>query len=83
MKQLTLLRLDPEVGLTCAYGEPWLGEHPLCDQEVVRACARFDAAVDAGIYDVEGYRPSERAALAKKRHVAEPAEGAPTEKTTT
>lgn len=71
-----------EKPLTCAYGEIWLGPHPLCEQATVRACARFDAAVDAGIYDEFGYRPSERAALAKKRHVAEPAEGAPTEKTT-
>lgn len=24
--------------LTCAYGEPWLGPHPLCQAELARAC---------------------------------------------
>lgn len=69
MKQSTLPALDPKP-LTCAFGEIWNGEHPLCEAEVVRACARFNAAVDAGIYDSQGYTPNERKQLAKKQKAA-------------
>lgn len=60
---------EPQMGLTCAFGEPWgIGTlHPLCAAETERACAAFADAVTAGIYDAEGYRPSERRAQAKKR----------------
>lgn len=58
---------QPEKPLTCALGEPWIGDHPLCDAEVDRACREFDAAVIAGIYDAQGYTPNERKAQQKKR----------------
>lgn len=48
--------------LACAFGEPWLGPHPLCEAETERACLAFDADVAAGKYDAEGYTPAERAA---------------------
>ena len=54
-------------GLTCAFGEPWMGEHPLCDAEGKRLCAEFDAAVGSGEYDARGYTANERALMAKKR----------------
>ena len=41
---------------TCAFGEPWLGEHPLCATETERLCAEFDAAVARGELDEDGCR---------------------------
>jgi len=55
-----------DISLTCAFGEPWMGPHPLCEAEVERLCAAFDAAVGAGAYDREGYTPAERRAVAFK-----------------
>jgi hypothetical protein len=56
-----------ESSLTCAFSEPWMGEHPLCEAEVERACAAFDAAVARGEYDAHGYTPNERKAQEKRR----------------
>lgn len=53
-------------GLACAFGEPWLGPHPLCDAETDRACRAFDADVAAGKYDEQGYTPLERAAQQRR-----------------
>ena len=52
--------------LVCAFGEPWMGPHPLCEAETDRKCARFEAAVLAGTYDAQGYTPNERKAMARK-----------------
>jgi hypothetical protein len=53
-------------GLTCSFNEPWMGDHPLCRAEVEAGCQRFAEAVAAGIFDAQGYRPSERRAQAKR-----------------
>ncbi len=37
--------------LACAFGEPWMGPHPLCEDETDRACRQFDADVVTGKYD--------------------------------
>ncbi len=55
--------------LACAFGEPWLGPHPLCEAETDRACRQFDAEVIAGKYDAEGYTPFERAAQTRRLQV--------------
>lgn len=55
-----------DTGLTCAFGEPWMGEHPLCDAETARACERFAEAVARGEFDADGYTPNERRAQAKR-----------------
>lgn len=52
--------------LACAFGEPLMGPHPLCDAETERACRDFGAAVAAGTYDAEGYTPLERAAQTRR-----------------
>lgn len=52
--------------LACAFGEPWMGSHPLCEAETERACRQFDAEVAAGKYDAEGYTPFERAAQRRR-----------------
>lgn len=56
--------VDP--GLTCAFGEPWMGEHPLCDAETARQCAQFAEAVARGAFDANGYTQNERKAQAKR-----------------
>lgn len=53
-------------GLTCAFGEPWEGAHPLCEQEVERACQRFNEAVARGECNERGYTPREWAAKVKR-----------------
>lgn len=52
--------------LACAFGEPCLGPHPLCEAETARSCAEFDRLVAAGVYDAEGYTPLERAAQSRR-----------------
>lgn len=56
---------ERESSLTCAFGEPWMGPHPLCEAEVDRACTRFAEAVARGDYDAEGYTPQERKRLSR------------------
>lgn len=58
--------LFPDESLVCAFGEPWMGPHPLCEAHTLAACQQFDEAVKAGIYDAQGYTPNERRAQAKK-----------------
>jgi hypothetical protein len=53
--------------LTCAFGEPWIGPHPLCQAQLTRDCAAFAAAVTRGEYDARGYTPNERKALTRKQ----------------
>lgn len=57
----------PETPLTCIYGEPIAGPHPLCEARVARDILLFYEAVARGEYDAEGYTPKERKALAKRR----------------
>lgn len=56
----------PDGALACAFGEPWLGPHPLCEAETERACQQFDVAVAAGTYDEQGFTPLERAAQSRR-----------------
>lgn len=56
--------VDP--ALVCAFGEPWLGAHPLCEQEGDRLCRLFEAAVGRGEFDAHGYTPNERKAQARR-----------------
>lgn len=49
----------PGAGLTCAFGEPWMGDHPLCRAETDRAITQFWLAVSAGKYNARGYTPAE------------------------
>jgi hypothetical protein len=60
MMQPSLFDLAPEPpatdGLVCAFGEPWMGAHPLCEAEADRMCALFDASVAAGEYDARGHK---------------------------
>lgn len=53
-------------GLACAFGEPWMGPHPLCEAEVDRSIREFHAAVARGEYDAEGYTPAERRMQAQR-----------------
>ncbi len=53
--------------LTCAFSEPWMGPHPLCEAETDRACQQFAEAVARGEFDAQGYTPNERKAQAKRR----------------
>ena len=76
MTQPALFQLTPDDGLTCAYNWPWLDHFtplgcPRCEAEVARSCAAFDAAVARGEMDADGYRPSERKALARKMSLKE------------
>ena len=50
----------------CAYGEPWIGAHPLCAAHGRVMTAQFDALVASGHCDAAGYTPNERAAQARK-----------------
>lgn len=52
--------------LTCALGEPWLGSHPLCDQEAALMAEAFTADVARGLYDTEGYTVSDRKRLRRR-----------------
>ena len=60
MNQPSLLDLAPETptmdGLVCVFGEPWMGDHPLCEAESDRMCAAFEASVAAGEYDARGHK---------------------------
>ena len=56
----------PETEVTCIYGEPIAGPHPLCAARVERDCAAFHEKVALGVYDAEGYTPKERRAQAKR-----------------
>jgi hypothetical protein len=55
-----------DAGLTCAFGEPWTGPHPLCAARVEQDRAAFQAAVARGEFDAEGYTPKERKAQAQR-----------------
>ena len=55
--------IDPT--LVCAFGEPWMGPHPLCRAESDRNCLAFDAAVARGEFNERGYTPREWAARLK------------------
>lgn len=55
-------------GLVCAFGEPWMGPHPLCDADTERGCVEFTRLVAAGVYDAQGYTPNERKAQQKRKH---------------
>jgi len=46
--------------LVCAYGESWLGMHPLCDAHGEALAKEFAALVASGHYDAEGYTRAER-----------------------
>lgn len=76
MIQLGLFAIDPPTGLTCAFGQPWPGDHvtpsgcPSCQAEIERLCAEFKAAVARGEYDEQGYTPNERKAQAKRKAAA-------------
>ena len=71
MEQLALFDAAPTLPvLTCAFGEPWMGPHPLCDAETDRACAEFARLVAAGKYDADGYTPNERKAQQKQKAAA-------------
>jgi hypothetical protein len=65
MRQTSLF--DVGKGLTCSFGEPWTGAHPLCEQESERLCAAFAEAVARGEFDAAGYSPADRKAQAKRR----------------
>lgn len=63
-RQTALFEMEPDV--TCAFGEPIAGPHPLCDAYFHRISAQYHADVAAGKYDAEGYTPKERRAQQKK-----------------
>jgi hypothetical protein len=60
MIQPSLFDLAPETptepGLVCCFGEPFEGDHPLCEAEADRLCAVFEASVAAGEYDARGHK---------------------------
>jgi hypothetical protein len=58
-KQLAL-PFDEDDTLTCAFGEPWMGDHPLCRAEADRMERAFWEAVASGKYDEHGYTNAER-----------------------
>ena len=53
--------------LTCAFNEPWLGPHPLCEAETARGCRAFDEGVARGEFDSQGFTKAERRAQQKRR----------------
>lgn len=60
-----------QVLVPCFYGqtgEGWTGPHhcEACAAAVERACQAFDEAVARGIYDANGYTPSEAKAARKR-----------------
>ena len=52
--------------LTCAYGEPWVGPHPLCDAAALRLIRQCARDIRAGKYDAEGYSRKERRAQIRR-----------------
>lgn len=46
--------------LTCAFGEPWMGEHPKCAAWAAEMSQQFREAVARGEYDEQGFRRKER-----------------------
>lgn len=77
-EQLGLKLVSCSVDVLCAYGQPtcsdgfapdWDGPHHCaqCAADVERACQQFEADVQAGKYDSEGYTVNERKAQAKRR----------------
>ncbi len=52
--------------MACANGEPWLGPHPICQQQVEAAYAQFTDDVLTGIFDADGFTPLERAAQLRR-----------------
>ena len=55
-----------DAGLTCAFGEPWMGLHPLCEARSNEMCRQFAEAVRSGQFAAEGYTPNERKAQARR-----------------
>ena len=53
--------------LTCAYGEPWMGKHPLCEAAALRLMKQCARDIKAGKYDAEGYTRNERRAQFKRQ----------------
>lgn len=75
MTQPLLFPLQADTSLTCAFGGVWADHFspigcPLCEAEVERGCAAFDAAVARGEYDEFGYTPAERRAQATRQAAA-------------
>lgn len=58
---------QPATAVTCVYGEPIAGPHPLCEARVARDVLEFYEAVMRGEYDAEGFTPKERVAQARRR----------------
>ena len=56
------MKSKPTQPLTCAYGEPWIGKHPLCEAAAVRLMRQCALDIKAGKYDAEGYSRKERRA---------------------
>jgi hypothetical protein len=50
--------------LACAFGEPWLGPHPLCRAEVARVCGV--PIEDVPLNDLSHLRPTESRAEAEQ-----------------
>ena len=60
------MKLKAIYPLTCAYGEPWVGPHPLCDAAALRLIRQCAREIKAGKYDEEGYTKKERRAQLKR-----------------
>lgn len=66
-RQADLFGEAPEAAaLVCAFGEAWMGPHPLCEAELARGCAVFAAAVARDDYNPRGFTPAEWAAHQRK-----------------
>ena len=67
--KVTCVRLvsDPDTALACAYREPWIGPHPLCEVMVAQMCADFDSAVARGDLDAHGYATKDRVAVQRRK----------------
>ena len=45
------LNTTPDGELACMYGEPWLGEHPICEQETKYSiCVSEEEVIDLAAY---------------------------------
>ena len=64
-----------DAGLTCAFGEPWMGLHPLCEARSNDICRQFAEAVRSGQFDAAGYTPNE--CTAQARRAREPQQATP------
>lgn len=64
------LNTTPDGALACAFFEPWRGPHPRCDAHSRALRARFEADVAVGVYDTDGYTPSDRAAQTRRLQAA-------------